>query len=96
MFSIDGLKMHSNSHPSHRPYLAVSFNNPFVGSELFKSHRASGMQLLRADADLCAKSELCAVGEGGRGVGVDYRSINPFEEGGRCVGVGRNDRFAVT
>ena len=60
--------------------LSVSINDIFGGGQGQKSHGASGMKLLGADADLCPKAELKAVGEPGGGVHIDRRRIHLVQE----------------
>ena len=38
------------------------------------------MELLGADADLCAKSKLVPIRETGRGIHIDCRCVNPIQE----------------
>ena len=53
------------------PRLIIPADDVFIGRKLPHPHRSSGVQLLRADADLAAKSKLAAVAKTSRGVGVD-------------------------
>ena len=58
--------------------LSVSFDDVFVRGQLLKRHRASGMQLLRADPDFGSEAELGAVRKGGRYVGVYAGGVDPL------------------
>ena len=56
--------------------LPASADDVFIGRELSHPHRPSGVQLLRADADLAAESKLAAVAKARRGIGVDDRAAD--------------------
>ena len=56
--------------------LPVSADDIFVSRKLPHPHRSSGVQLLRADADLAAESKLATVAKTRRGVGVDDRAAD--------------------
>ena len=67
------------------PHLSFSFDNPLVGGELFQCHGATGMQLLGADTNFSAQSELRSVCKGSRYVDVYaggvHISTEPFGTG---------------
>ena len=60
--------------------LSVARDKVFVGCDLPQSHRPSGLELLRADADLGAESELESVRESRRHVHIDARGIDLVQE----------------
>ena len=58
------------------PDLTVSHDGIFVRSQLLKSHRSSGMQLLGADPDLCAESKLESIGKACGHIDIDTGCIH--------------------
>ena len=58
------------------PDLAVSLNDPLVGGNLLQGHRATGMEFLRTDANLCPETKLVSIGEGGGHIDIDTGSIH--------------------
>lgn len=56
--------------------LPASADDVFIGRELSHPHRPSGVQFLRADADLAAESKLATVAKTRRCVGVDDRAAD--------------------
>ena len=56
--------------------LIIAADDVFIGRQLPHPHWPSGVQLLRADADLPAKSKLAAVAKARRGVCVDDRAAD--------------------
>ena len=54
--------------------LAGAGDDVFVGGEFFEAHGAAGVEFVGRDADFGAHAEFAAVGEAGRGVGVDAGS----------------------
>ena len=77
------------------PCLSIPFDDPFIGRDFFECHRASGVKLLRGDADFCAKSELSSVGKTCGGIPIDTSGINFVEEALGCLRVFRHDTLAV-
>src|SRR5260221_12390932 len=61
-------------------HLAVAADDVLVGSQLAQADRATSVQLLGRVADLGAHPELEAVGEAGRGVGVDNGGVDARRE----------------
>jgi hypothetical protein len=62
--------------------LAVAFDHVLGRRELAEAHRAAGVELLGADADLGAEAELLAVDEAGRGVDEDGGRVDLATPGG--------------
>ena len=60
--------------------LTVAADDEFVGNELIQAHGASGVQLLRGDADLCAEPKLAAIREARGRVYIDRRRIDLCRE----------------
>ena len=56
--------------------LIISADDIFVSRQLPHPHWPSGVQLLRADADLAAEPKLATVAKARRGVGVDDRAAD--------------------
>ena len=81
--------------PALLTHLAVAADDVLVGRQLAQADRAARVQLLGRVADLGAHAELEAVGEAGRGVGVDDGGVDP---GGEALGGllgGGDDRLRV-
>lgn len=77
------------------PYLSVTSNNVLIAGQLFECHWAAGMQLLSTDADLCSQTELSAIGEGGRHIGIYTGCIYHFLKDGNVFGIFTDNSFAV-
>ena len=60
--------------------LSVSTDDVFVRGQRVETHGASGVELLRGDAHLAAKTKLPAVGEAGGGVDVDCGGVDIIEK----------------
>ena len=75
--------------------LTVAADDEFVGNELIQAHGASGVQLLRGDADLRAEPELAAIREARGRVYIDRRRIDLCREPLRRTEVLSDDAFAV-
>jgi len=75
--------------------LAGAAHDVFVRRQLLEPHRAAGVKLVGADADLGPKAELVAVVEARRGVPEHDGAVHPGEELLRRGGVGRDDRVGV-
>src|SRR5690606_14562174 len=58
------------------PYLSVSPDDPFVGSEFVKCHGSTGMKFLCADAYFRSHTKLAAIGKSSRGIGIDCCRID--------------------
>ena len=56
--------------------LIIPADDVFVSRQLPHPHRPSGVQFLRADADLAAEPKLATVAKARRGVGVDDRAAD--------------------
>src|SRR5882672_11165761 len=69
------------------PHLAGPADDVFVGGQLLQAHRAAGVELVRADADLRAETELVAVVAPGRGVPEHDGAVHPGEKFLRRGGV---------
>ena len=81
---------------SSLPCLSLTSNQPLVGGNLFECHWSAGSKFLGTDANLCAQSELCAIGKAGRSVYINAGCIYQCLElllG--CFVVG-NDALAVS
>ena len=70
--------------------MALTGHHELGGRELGKAHRAAGMELLGADADLRTEAELLAVDETGRGIHQDGGRIDAAGELLRCGEVFRS------
>ena len=70
-------------------------NDVFVTGQFVQAHRAAGMELIRADADLGAKSELAAISESSRGVPINGRRVHAIEELFGRLGVTGDDCIAM-
>ena len=76
--------------------MSVAVHQILVGGQGEETHRATGVELLGGDADLCAKSEVPSVGEAGGGVDVDGGGVDLTLEaagGGHVLG---DNGLAVT
>ena len=62
------------------PDLHDTANQIFVGCQLFKPHRASRMQLLRADPDLCTESEFKPICKACGRIGIHAGGIDFLQE----------------
>ena len=76
--------------------LPVASNQPLIRGDFFEGHGAAGVQFLCADANLCAKAELTAIGEAGGGIVIDTGGIDLVEEALGGCGVLGDDALAVT
>ena len=74
----------------------MAVNEPLIGGNFFKGHRAASSQFLCADANLSTKAELCTIGETGWGVDVNAGCIHHCLETTGGSGVLGDDAFAVT
>src|SRR5690625_3969147 len=87
------------THPSAGVHLATDlalpFNHKAQGGESFGAHGAVGMQATRGDSDLCAKTQLPAIGKACGGVDHDTRGLNAAAEGLRGADIIADDRFGV-
>src|SRR3990172_3949835 len=71
--------------------LALAEHDKLGTRKLLESHRASGVKLLRTDADLRPEPELPPVGKPGRGVDEDDPGIHLAQEALRATIVARHD-----
>src|SRR5262249_57129046 len=75
--------------------LSLSVNDVLGGRELAQAHRAAGVQLLRADADLRSEAELFAVDETRRCIDENGGGFD-FAREPRCgLEIASDDRLAV-
>src|SRR6188472_1640820 len=77
-------------------YLAVAVDDVLVGRQLAQTDRSTRVQLLGRVADLGPHAELEAIGEAGRGVGVDDGGVNSSGETLRSLGRRADDRLRVS
>src|SRR5687768_16993181 len=75
--------------------LAIADAHPPVTAQPLQSHRTARANLVRADADLGAHSELAAIGEARGSIPINRRRIHLGEELFRMRFVLRNDAVGV-
>ena len=75
--------------------LSVTVYQILVCSEFIKSHRTTGVELLGGDSNLSAESELRAIGECSRDIGIDTGGIDFFPKTGNRITIVAHYALAV-
>ena len=60
--------------------MSISSDYIFIAAKLLQTHRASGVELLRGDANLAAQAELTAVGESGAGIDINSGAVHQSDK----------------